>query len=149
MLRFALKAVVESFGAAYASALLAYLAAFGIILVIGDHRWIDEILISPTFLLPIAAGALFACVLRDYLSKGSYFAWVVPSAFLLGASREVSRHAASRDVWDALFGTNCRASECLYEAFFTLPFVCALSYSVAGACIRAGGVGTSSNSRPT
>jgi hypothetical protein len=139
MVRFALKTLSESVGAAYVSCVLAYSAALGIVLFTGDHRWIDAILISPTFLLPIIAGAFFAYVLRNHLSRTSYFAWIVPGAILCGAVLEVvkSPGAISSAMWDTLLGTKCRASECLYEALFTVPLVCALSYSVSSVCIRA------------
>jgi hypothetical protein len=139
MLLFALRILGESVGATYGSAALAYSVAFGLILLIGDHRRVDIVLTSPTFLLPISAGALFAYILRNHLSKASYFAWLVPGALLFRAALEVVRspQANSSETWNALLGTNCGASECLYEAFFTLPFVCALSYSLSSFCIRA------------
>ena len=139
MLRFAFRALAESVGAAYGSSILAFSVAFGLTLLAGNNRWIDTILLAPTFLLPLVAGAFVAHILRDYLSKASYFAWIVPGVLLFRASLEVARgpNATSSEIWNTLFGTKCHASECLYEAFFTLPFVCALSYSVSSACIRA------------
>jgi len=52
VLRFGLRTLAESALAAYGSSALAYDAAFVVILFIGDDRWIDAILTSPTFLLP-------------------------------------------------------------------------------------------------
>jgi hypothetical protein len=138
MLRFALKTLAESIGATYVSSALAYLAAFGLIIFTGDHRWIDAILISPTFLVPIAAGGVLAYLLRNHISKSSYFAWIVPGFLLFRAVLELVRSpdASSSETWGAILGTNCGATECFYESLFTLPFVCALSYSISSACIR-------------
>jgi len=139
MLRLVLKALAESVGSAYGSAVLAYALAFGLMVFAGDHRWIDAILTSPTFFLPMAAGSLFAYALRNHLSRVSYFAWIVPGAVLVRAFLEVARspYASNSETWNTLFGTKCGASECLYQALFTLPFVCGLSYSISSACVRA------------
>jgi hypothetical protein len=139
MLRFALKALAESVVATYGSAVLACLLAVGLIPLSGGHRWVDFILTSPTFLLPVVAGALVAYVLRNHGSKASYFAWLVPSVLFSRAFLEVARspYATGSNIWDTLLGTNCGSSECLYEVFFTLPLVCGLSYSVSSACLGA------------
>jgi hypothetical protein len=138
MLRFAFKALAESVVATYASSILTYFLSFGLVLLSGRHRWVDLILTSPTFLLPAAAGAVLAYVLRNHISKASYFAWAVPGVLFVRAFLEVARspYATGSNTWDTLLGTNCGSSECLYQALFTLPLVCGLSYSVSSVCIR-------------
>jgi hypothetical protein len=138
MLRFLLRYPLESVAAAYLGALLAYIAQEGVFFLLGDQRWVRA-LIAPTFVLPIAAGALAAYVMRKHPSKSSYFAWIIPLVLLVRAFLEVvkSPYTTHSEIWDTMIGTDCSDSECLYEAFFTVPFVCALAYSVSGAVIQA------------
>jgi len=138
MLRFGLRALFESAGAAYVGSVLAYLVEFGVILLLGNHRWIDAIQMAPTFFLPIVSGASLAYLLKNHLSRASYFAWIVPGCFFLRALAEVTRspYSPNSEVWNTLIGIDCGSSECLYEALFTVPLVCALSYSVTSAFIR-------------
>jgi hypothetical protein len=129
---------LESAGAAYLSALVAYIAQSGVWFLLGGQRWV-EALIAPGFVLPISAGALAAYVMRKHLSKRSYFVWIIPLASLLWAFWAVSNspYSTRTDVWDTMVGTDCGSSECVYEAIFTVPFVCAISYSLSSAVTRA------------
>jgi hypothetical protein len=137
--RVTLRTLAESIGATYSSAILAFFVSIGIILFTGDHHWINGILASPTFLLPIITAVLLSYVLRNHLSRTSYFAWIVPGALFVRAALEVVRSpsATGSNTWNTLVGADCTASECLYEMLFTMPLVCALTYSVSSACIRA------------
>jgi hypothetical protein len=135
--RFVLKSLAESIVTGYGSALLAYVLSFAVMLFVGDHKWVDWVLISPTFLLPMLAGAIVAYLLRKQLSKTSYFGWIVPSILFLRAALEVMHapYATDSEVWNTLLGTACGGSECLYEVLFTLPFVSSLAYSLSSICI--------------
>jgi hypothetical protein len=129
---------LESVAASYLTALLAYIVESGLGLLLGDQHWIRA-LVAPTFILPIAAGALAACVMGKRLSRASYFVGIIPLVLLLRALAEVihAPYATHAEVWNTMAGTDCSSSECLYEAFFSVPFVCALSYSVSAAVIQA------------
>lgn len=117
--------------------ILVFIAQFGIGLFFGKQFWIRT-LVSPAVVLAVAAGVVAASVMRHHPSKASYFVWVIPCVFFVRALREVvnAPYATRSEVWNTMFGADCRGSECLYEAFFTVPFVCAISYSVSGAIIR-------------
>jgi hypothetical protein len=130
--------LLESAVAAYLSALLAYLIQSGVLFFLGGRYWIRAA-IAPTFLLPVAAGALAAYVTGKRLSKRSYFVWCIPLALLCWAFLGVinAPYATRSEVWDTMIGTDCSSSECLYEAFFSVPFVCSLSYSVSASAVQA------------
>jgi hypothetical protein len=130
--------LLESVMAAYLSTLLAYIVQSGVWLFLGARYWL-EALIAPTFVLPIAVGAIAAYLMGKRLSKGSYFVWCIPLALLCCALLGVinAPYASPSAVWDTMIGTDCRSSECLYEAFFSVPFVCSLSYSVSAAVVQA------------
>jgi uncharacterized membrane protein YoaK (UPF0700 family) len=106
--------------------------------LLGGQRWV-EALIAPAFVLPITVGALAAYMMRKHLSKGSYFVWIIPLALLLWALWAVinSPYSTPTEIWGTMVGTDCGSSECLYEAFFTVPFVCAISYSLSSAVAKA------------
>jgi len=130
--------LLESVVAAYVSTLLAYIAQSGLGILLGTRHWIKA-LMAPTFLLPVAGGALAAYVMGKRLSKGSYFVWCIPLALLCWAFLGVIKapYATRSEVWDTMIGTDCSSSECLYEAFFSVPFVCSFSYSVSAAAVQA------------
>jgi hypothetical protein len=128
----------ESVGASYLSALLAYVAQYGLSLLLGYRYWI-KILIAPSFVLPIAAAVLAAYLMRKHLSKGSYFVWGIPLGLLLVVFLRVisAPYATHSEVWNTMIGSDCGSSECFFEALFTVPFVCAVCYSVSCAVIQA------------
>jgi len=130
------KMVLESAGASYLVALVAFAVNVGLIVVLGDHRWMDAVWIGPTFLMPAACAVAFAYLRRNYLSSCSYFAWVVPGLAFARGYLEVTRGSGDLPVWDTLFGSKCGSSECLYEAFFTVPLACGVVYSLASGWIQ-------------
>jgi hypothetical protein len=132
-----LTVLAESVGATYGASLLAFVVTFGLGFFVGP-RLVDQILLSPTFLAPIAAGVVLSFLRRNHLSNTSSFAWIVPAVLFFRACLEVvkSPYATSSETWNTLVGADCGASECLYQLFFTLPLVCALSYSVSSAFMK-------------
>jgi hypothetical protein len=130
--------ILESIGVAYLSPLLAYVVQYALLLLLGGHQWIAAV-IAPTFLLPIASGAFAAYLMRKRLSKGPYFVWCIPLVLLCLAFFAVinAPYATPSEVWDTMIGTDCSSSECAYEALFSVPFVCALSYSASCSIMQA------------
>jgi hypothetical protein len=88
MLRFTFKALGESVVATYGSWIFAYVLAFVLVGLTGHRQWVGVTLTSPTFLLPTG---VLAYVLRNQISKASYFAWVVPGVLFLRAFLEVAK----------------------------------------------------------
>jgi hypothetical protein len=139
MLRSVLRSLAESVGAAYGCSILAFFLGVGLTPFSGEHRRDDLISIASTFLLPAASGAIVAYFTRKHASKASYFAWIVPGFLFFRAFLEVTRspYASSSKTWDTLLGPDCSSSECLYVAFFTVPLVCGISYSLSSAFLSA------------
>jgi len=79
------------------------------------------------------------------LHAESCFAWVVPIVPFVLAYLDLAKSPhyvnpatdqPSPSVWSELFGTTCGDTECLYQLTATVPFVCAVAYSVTAFCIR-------------
>jgi|SRR5208282_3870539 len=130
--------LLETALAAYVSTLLALTAESGLGLLLGARHWVKA-LMAPTFLLPVAFGALSACLMGKRLSKRSCLVWCIPLALLCGALFAVinAPYATRSELWDTMVGTDCGSSECLYETFISVPFACSLSYSLSAAVVRA------------
>lgn len=128
---------LEALAASYLPAMLVSFVGSQLVLISGDRDWINA-LVAPTLILPIAAGVLAARIARKILSRKSYFVWCVPFALFFWAFVGVvnAPYASRSEVWSTMIGTDCGGSECLIEFFFTVPFVCAVSYSVSALILR-------------
>jgi len=97
---------------------------------------------KPAPLLPLVMASGVVCgylVNRKMDNWSACFIWLMPLAWLVkgisgardGFSPSWAHESFPAYIWDTFFGSGCDASECLYELFFTAPFVAAIAYSIA------------------
>jgi hypothetical protein len=99
-----------------------------------NERFVDYVIIGPTFALPILLGLLIGYKLgRRMPPWASRLLWV-PSFLLLA----VGLYGDYKDgypnfgvqVWDNYFGAGCSASDCAGEVLETAPLLSAIAYAV-------------------
>jgi len=117
----------ECFWAAYCGA---FATAISMMILIYSmpiaFKWMSYLL----FPLPVAIGALIRYFRRSRKQLPAYLAWVLPGALFIAAYVNLSRDSLYTHPWTQLLSEHCDETECLYEWFFTVPFLSAIGYSL-------------------